>query len=74
MSYQINTIDVGVLPGYDEYYYDVGDRTYVEDPEFFGKDLDGKPIPGKVIISEIVEHLDEPDKNSIKVQTYKNEF
>jgi hypothetical protein len=69
VGYSVNVIELSRLPGYEDFVYNLGDRTYVEDPEFFGEDY-----REKVIITEIVENLDNPDKNQIKLQNFKNQF
>jgi hypothetical protein len=57
------------LPGYELLQFNLGDTTYVIDEDFFGKDH-----KQEVIITEISETLDDPTKDSIKVQTYKTQF
>jgi hypothetical protein len=57
------------IPGYELIDFDLGDRTNAIDEEFFGTD---KQV--EVVISELSENLDNPDKNSIKVQNFKNQF
>jgi hypothetical protein len=55
------------MPGYELYDYTIGDITYAEDEEFFGDDY-----KEQVIISEMTNFLDEPTKDTIKVQNFKN--
>lgn len=74
VSYSISVLELSQLQGYEDFTFAVGDRTYVEDPEFFGYDEDGAPIREEVVLSEITYNLDEPDKNSIKVQNFKTQF
>lgn len=81
VSYTINVIDVGVLDGYEGYEFNIGDKTYMEDTDFFGYifySKDGeyykKPYREEVVITEISEHLDSPEANQIKVQNYKTQF
>lgn len=69
VAYSINVVELSRLPGYEHFTYGLGDRTYVEDFEFFGE---GKRE--EVIITEINEVLDDPSKNVIKVQNFKNQF
>jgi hypothetical protein len=68
-AYTINVMAVDVLPGYEFYEFNVGETTFVEDREFFGTDA-----RVQVNITETVEALDDPTKDQIKVQTYKNQF
>jgi hypothetical protein len=56
-----------MLPGYEDFTYDLGDKTYVEDKEYFGSE-----IRAEVVITETVDDLDDPTKNKIKIQTFKN--
>jgi hypothetical protein len=60
---------IGCLPGYELFSYDLGDKTYVIDEEFFGKD-----IKQEIVVTEITQDLDDQNKDTIKVQTYKNQF
>ena len=69
VTYSINVLELSSLPGYELFVFDLGDTTYAEDPQFFG---DERRV--EVAITEIVENLDDPSKNSIKTQTYKNQF
>lgn len=82
ISYTINVIDVSPMEGYEGYEVDVGDKTFIEDPEFFGYttfvgsgNLTYKqPYKEEIVITEIVEHLESPESNQIKVQNYKTQF
>ena len=81
VSYTINVIDLAQLgiqnqSDYSYYKFDIGDITYIEDTEFFGWSLiDGKtPYREEIVVSEITDELDAPDKNVIKVQNYKTQF
>ena len=76
VTYNINIIDVSPLEGYVDYEFDIGDRTYIEDVEFFGWSLSNRATPYReeIIVSEIVTELDAPEKNQIKVQNYKTQF
>lgn len=81
ITYTIDVFEMSKIEGYENYYFNVGDKTFVEDPEFFGyKDIQvGKvsyrtPRQEEVVISEISEGIDDPTKNTIKVQNYKTQF
>ena len=67
--YTINTLELSQLPGYELFKFDLGDKTWAIDDEFFGQ---GKRE--EVIITELSEMLDDPSKNQIKVQNFKNQF
>ena len=77
VSYTINVVEVSKLEGLEWYTFDAGDKTYVEDTEFFGwANIDGVLTPAReeVIVSEVEWHLDSPDQNVITVQNYKTRF
>lgn len=69
VAYSINVLELSKLPGYELFKVGLGDKTYAEDPEFFGTDL-----KEEVIVSELSENLDNPSKNLVKVQNFKNQF
>lgn len=74
VAYTIDVIAVDAMPDYGLYKFGLGDTTYVEDGEFFGYNEDKTPKRTEVVITETVEQLEEPDKNKIKVQNFKNQF
>lgn len=77
VSYTINVVDVSQIEGLEYYLFDVGDKTYIEDTEFFGWANKGgilTPAREEVIVSEIEWHLEEPENNVITVQNYKTRF
>lgn len=82
VTYDIEVSEISELKDYGNYYFNIGDHTYIEDINFFGYETttegDGKtyttPIQEEVVISEISWHLDEPDKNTVTVQNYKTQF
>ena len=77
VSYTINVVEISQLEGYEWYSFDAGDKTYVEDTEFFGwSNHNGVLTPAReeVIVSEVEWHLDEPENNTITVQNYKTRF
>ena len=85
VTYSINVVEISKLEGYEYYSFDVGDKTYIEDTEFFGWNVTNTgtneepnliytPAREEVIISEVEWHLEEPDKNVITIQNYKTRF
>ena len=77
VSYTINVVEISELEGFEWYSFDAGDKTYVEDTEFFGwANINGVLTPAReeVVVSEVEWHLEEPDKNVITVQNYKTRF
>ena len=69
VAYTINVLELSQLPGYELFVFNVGDKTWVIDDEFFGNNC-----KEEVIVTEIAERLDDPSKNRIKVQNFKNQF
>ena len=81
VSYQINVAEISEIEGFENYLFFVGDRTWIEDTEFFGWEVytqDGvvtqTPIKEEVIVSQVEWHLDEPENNLVTVQNYKTQF
>lgn len=80
VSYTINVIDISGLEGYQGFTLGIGDKTFIEDVEFFGYKIDengnitGEPYREEVTVTELTKDLDDPSKNTIKIQTYKNQF
>ena len=77
ISYTINVVEVSQIEGLELYLFDTGDKTYIEDTEFFGWTwINGVQTPAReeVIVSEVEWHLEEPDQNTITVQNYKTRF
>lgn len=77
VTYSISVIDVSPLDGYELYKYQLGDRTYIQDTEFFGyTEIDGVKTPARegIVVTELTYNLDQPENNTFKVQTYKNQF
>ena len=83
VSYTINVLEISEIEGLESYTFDVGDKTYIEDTDFFGWEWKSglnysvttrTPIKEEVIVSEVEWHLDEPDLNIITIQNYKTQF
>lgn len=77
VSYTIDVLELSQLEGYENYNFSVGDKTYIEDVEFFGyKVIDSvkTPYQEEVILSEVTYNLDSPESNQIKIQNYKTQF
>lgn len=76
VNYTIEVVELSQLKDYENYNFEIGDKTFIQDEEFFGWAYDGskKLYREEVIISETVIELDSPEKNSIKVQNYKTQF
>ena len=74
ITYNINVLELSRIPGYENYIFNLGDKTFIEDTEFFGWQLlDGIQTPRheEIIVNEITIALDSPEQNQIKVQNYK---
>jgi hypothetical protein len=66
ISYDIEVLEISQVEGYEGYNFALGDKTYVEDTEFFGwvfKDGVRTPYKEEVIVSEITIDLDAPENN-----------
>ena len=76
VDYTINVLELSQVEGYENFQFALGEKTYVEDVEFFGWRLDGsgRPYQEEVIITELTSHFDSPEQNQIKVQNYKTQF
>ena len=76
VTYTIDVIELSQVAGYENFKFALGDKTYVEDKEFFGWAYDGtkRLYREEVIVSEITWELDSPESNKIKVQNYKTQF
>ena len=77
VTYNINVLELSRIPGYENYIFNLGDKTFIEDTEFFGWQLlDGVQTPRheEIIVNEITIALDSPEQNQIKVQNYKTQF
>ena len=74
INYTINVIEISEIEGFEPYTFKNGDKTYMEDTEFFGWDSKGRPYKEEIVISEVLYHLDDPSQNTIKVQNYKTQF
>jgi hypothetical protein len=69
VTYTINVLELSQNEGYELFQVELGDKTYAEDKEFFGSD-----IKEEVVVTELSEDLDDPSKNKVKVQNFKNQF
>ena len=74
VTYSINVVEVSALTGYEGYSVDIGDRTYIEDIEFFGYSENGRPYQEEIVVNQLDKYLDEPTKDKISVKNYKNQF
>lgn len=74
VSYTINVIEISQVEGFEPYFFRVGDKTYIEDTEFFGWNSNGTPYKEEIVVSEVSYSLDDASKNTIKVQNYKTQF
>ena len=80
IQYNINVLRLSALEEFKNKIFNVGDRGYVEDTEFFGyaKDVNGNitntPYKEEILISEITSVFDSPEQDTITVQNYKTQF
>lgn len=77
VSYTINIVELSSLEKYKNYSFDLGDITHIQDTEFFGWQYTNNvktPYKEKIIVTEMTNYFDEPNKNIIKVQNYRTHF
>ena len=74
ITYNINVVEISQIEGFAPYTFKIGDKTYMEDTEFFGWRKDGRPYQEEIVVSEVSYSLDEPAENTIKVQNFKTQF
>lgn len=75
IEYNFNVMDLQAILQDDDYFIDLADSTFVEDTSILGyNNQTGLPNHLKVLVSEIDEELDNPGKNSIKIQNFTTQF
>ena len=79
ITYDIGVADLSMAIEYEEdkkvLENNLGDRTYVEDVEFFGYRKDGvTPYWEEVVVSEKIYYLEDPSQNQVKVKNYTTQF
>lgn len=86
ITYDISVIDVGDDSEYEWFKFDVGNRSYVTDPQFFGYDFTTitsggqsvrqikSPHKKEIVITEKEICYDNPTQTKLVVRTYKDEF
>lgn len=78
VTYTINVLELSQLEGYENYTFALGDKTYIEDTEFFGwvwsENGVKTPYHEEIVVSEFTVELDSPEKNTFKVQNFKTQF
>ena len=77
VTYNIAVLELSQLEGFENYVFALGDKTTIEDTEFFGWTwIDGVQTPYKeeIVVTEMTTMLDSPEQNQIKVQNYKTQF
>lgn len=77
VTYSIEAIAIDQIPEWKNYTFNIGEKTFMEDPKFFGYiTINGIKVPRKeeIIISEITEELEEQSKDKIVAQNFKTQF
>lgn len=74
ISYTINVIEISQVEGFAPYTFKIGDKTYVEDVEFFGYDNKHRPYKEEIVVSQVKINLDDPSQNTLTVRNYKTQF
>ena len=77
-QYNISVIRLSALEQYQSKVFNPGDIAFIEDVEFFGyvigENQNRTPYREKVIIAEVANNFDHPEKDTFKVQNYKSQF
>ena len=77
-QYNISVIRLSSLEQYQSKVFNPGDIAFIEDVEFFGyvigENQNRTPYREKVIIAEVTNNFDHPEKDTFKVQNYKSQF
>lgn len=77
IEYSINVVEISQIKEFENYSFELGDITYIQDTDFFGWTYINNvktPYKEKVVITEITTYFDSPDKNVIKIQNYRTQF
>ena len=79
ITYDIGVVDIAAAYEYEEdrivLESELGDRTYVEDTEFFGYQKDKvTPYWEMVVVSEKIYNLEDASQNQTKVKNYSTQF
>lgn len=77
ISYNFSVIDLQTVEEYAAYTFELGDKTYVEDTEFFGwiiKNGMKTPRQEEIVVTNISYGIDDPTKTNITVKNYKTQF
>lgn len=73
-SYTIDVLALQALEGYENFSFEIGDKTFVTDIDFFGLDANGAPYKQEVVISEISDVIDSQNSSTITVQNFRTQF
>lgn len=77
VTYNIDVLELSQIPGYENYTFDLGDKTFIEDTEFFGWTLINgirTPYKEEIVVTEISISFEDAAENKITVQNYKTQF
>lgn len=77
VTYDISVLELSQIEGYENYTFALGDKTTIEDTEFFGwvwREGIQTPYQEEIVVTELTTMLDQPEQNQIKVQNYKTQF
>lgn len=76
-TYNISVLELSRVPEYENYVFNLGDKTFIEDTEFFGwVMIDGirTPYREEIVVTEISVSFENAAENQITVQNYKTQF
>lgn len=77
VQYNIAVLRLTALEEFKNKEFQVGDIGFIEDKEFFGYEkINGikTPIKEQIVVSQITEFFDSPERDTITIQNYKTQF
>jgi hypothetical protein len=66
ITYNISVLELSRLPGYENFTFALGDKTTIEDTEFFGwvwKEGVQTPYQEEIVVTELTVVFDSPEQN-----------
>lgn len=82
VTYTINVFDISAVEGFEAYNYTIGQKTFIEDTEFFGWTYNNPgslgaiktPYKMEVMVTSRKRNFDDPTDYTLTVQNYKDKF
>lgn len=77
IGYDINVVEISQIEDFGNYSFEIGDITYIQDPDFFGWEYylgTKKPKKEKIVVTKQVIYFENPEKDTISTQNYRTQF